>query len=965
MKAEMLEMQKNKKIDFKQFDLIMHMDKFDKEKQLLNPQKWDILLDTIIFNMKSNDDKIKRLRKLKRIILKALDDNKYRKIRLNTKAAFKNIILVDGAMMFLQFTGFKHDTSNNTIQFATDNVLITYIALNALTGKIPMLLKIKQLQNTWQQMTDIMSIHPSFTNSMETVAKLSSMNLYLYYENYIEIFVKVVKIKKQLNQLNQRQQRYAPLKLLQELGLDLGLGILVAQSLSKRLLLYLVSVYKQIIEIEAEKQKQDEILEEKFPCYENEAIHNPYCLGDWLQIHDKLTDTWKTGIVINKTANWIVIHFDGFSKKYDEQIHVKYTKMRRMIFVEHNLIHEQVTPNMQASSENELLDCISTILFTVKNVNIRTKIMSNINEIENVQIILKAFYLLIWLEYLNNNIDEVLVHQIMKICQETKQEILFHEQGVHLMVSFLIEDKLIFDRINNLTNKLETIKCLMAKGSLGTLLLLHRHDIVASELPLISKFLNDVHDINVMDEYLRNHKDINIRNIKDDILQLQLLSAFLINMQDINVMCELLCNYKDINITNVKEMICVEFSHNKIDTEGMMQQLMGFYHKDVDKLEINLLTEYLINVNDAYLLANVLKNIETMEVNMTEFFSKIWLELIDNNIDKLSILKLQNLCRQTGQLVQNCGKILLEQSVNGILNAIPQEIKHIQWRKHIQKYIATNFPKRKTQIEAREQQDNFETSAKFGKFLNIMQKYDEIINNQSQLETSEENINLRKLFKLMNSTLNISNMMDIFFQLKNSGHNLMHYEFQQIERFYCVSNNCKILDAMVQTRQKRSRLRLTNRRRNIKDEEFEEFSMMELLDFIHIRLFHKEEQYRQILPNRAGQTETYIKQEGILLKDDLKAISWFCNENEYDSEALFDDIFVGPDEQSNAYLFYQCNLKNDMNQYHLLKHKLSKYKIEPFIYLFKDEINYNFEYDVKEDQTKKHYLLIDKDSTTQ
>ncbi|ETO08763.1 hypothetical protein RFI_28626 [Reticulomyxa filosa] len=55
---------------------------------------------------------------------------------------------------------------------------------------------------------------------------------------------------------------------------------------------------------------------------ENEVIDNKYAIGDWLEVQDLQSSRWIPGNVIDKENNWIVVHFDGFSRKFDQKLHV-------------------------------------------------------------------------------------------------------------------------------------------------------------------------------------------------------------------------------------------------------------------------------------------------------------------------------------------------------------------------------------------------------------------------------------------------------------------------------------------------------------------------------------------------------------------------------------------------------------------------------------------------------------------
>ncbi|ETO21090.1 hypothetical protein RFI_16114, partial [Reticulomyxa filosa] len=72
-----------------------------------------------------------------------------------------------------------------------------------------------------------------------------------------------------------------------------------------------------------------QIRAQKFFKVENEVIDNKYVIGDWLEVQDVRSEQWFPGTVIDKENNWIVVHYDGFSSKYDQSLHV--VKMKQWL----------------------------------------------------------------------------------------------------------------------------------------------------------------------------------------------------------------------------------------------------------------------------------------------------------------------------------------------------------------------------------------------------------------------------------------------------------------------------------------------------------------------------------------------------------------------------------------------------------------------------------------------------------
>eukprot|EP01084_Bolivina_argentea_P177457 306867_1 len=65
--------------------------------------------------------------------------------------------------------------------------------------------------------------------------------------------------------------------------------------------------------------------EHKLSCddiSQNEEIHNPYMIGDKLEVYITQQNKWLSCVIIEKKDYWIVVHYDGYSSKHDEQIHI-------------------------------------------------------------------------------------------------------------------------------------------------------------------------------------------------------------------------------------------------------------------------------------------------------------------------------------------------------------------------------------------------------------------------------------------------------------------------------------------------------------------------------------------------------------------------------------------------------------------------------------------------------------------
>eukprot|EP01084_Bolivina_argentea_P055210 101225_1 len=307
----------------------------------------------------------------------------------------------------------------------------------------------------------------------------------------------------------------------------------------------------------------------------------------------------------------------------------------------------------------------------------------------------------------------------------------------------------------------------------------------------------------------------------------------------------------------------------------------------------------------------------------------------------MSIIKLKKFCEQM-KPQQNSGKLLLEHEANGFLvhflDTIPDDIKCIEWSNYIQQYFSRNFFKNKGEaIWVTEKQMNTEMKVEI--FLKIMSQFDEIVNKFDMSIDDITNIeetqsSLKKLFNLIDEEFNMSQIMDTVFNLKQQKTYL-----DKIKQSYeCKHKQCNILESIVIRRKNGIQTHKVNINTNSElSFNLQEVCMKELLESVHIRLFHPQEHYRNRLPNRAGTdvSELVIEiendkqsQNAVLFQDALgqnSTFEWlrlFCEMNEYDSEALYYDIFLDQDEQSNVH--QHCT---KIDHYTLLKERLSIYKI--------------------------------------
>eukprot|EP01084_Bolivina_argentea_P298572 514557_1 len=391
------------------------------------------------------------------------------------------------------------------------------------------------------------------------------------------------------------------------------------------------------------------------------------------------------------------------------------------------------------------------------------------------------------------------------------------------------------------------------------------------------------------------------------------------------------------NLSNTKHLITVQ----------LLTNLLMLYRKnDAEESDIKWLSNYVINLKDLNILTQMLFRIQTIKLNMKEIFCLIWLKFINSNIDKMSIIKLRHKYKQ--KQISEVGKRLLEYASNNILNKLPRDIKLIEWQKYIEQYVYNNLLKDKTEILLNELETQMTTTPEIQTFLRIMHLYESIFdeqNNETELELTYNQktatSSVQNVFDAINKECNMSELMDTFLDLQDGN---IEYKNKIKNDNQCkFQHECKILDSVFKTRKYGLRSRIPNpiQQKNVYFDtklSLEECCMLDVLDFMHIRLFHKEEHYRNTLPNRAGigkSFETTMDGINLFFKDtvdtdnNLISLALFCEQNAYDSEAIYDDIFPDQDGQSNIYWFFQHNMKDKMKEYEFLKNKLSNYTINP------------------------------------
>eukprot|EP01084_Bolivina_argentea_P311345 538911_1 len=338
----------------------------------------------------------------------------------------------------------------------------------------------------------------------------------------------------------------------------------------------------------------------------------------------------------------------------------------------------------------------------------------------------------------------------------------------------------------------------------------------------------------------------------------------------------------------------------------------------------------------------------------------LWLTFINENIDRMSILKIRKLCTDVavkdGELP---GKILLDYKKNDILNHIPQDIKDIQWTRYVEKYRQNeNMYFSVLQTKQQEFSNEIWTTQtdkqRLESFVNIMSEYNSIINNSNQTQdVSKEPQDLQlkmhklqNLFRKIEKTLNLSQLMDTWYDIQHG--NIKDSEKLKREHQCKLEQYCNMLNIDTDRRNNRSMIIATNwNRKYVANNRLnlslsiEDLTKTELLNTIHIKLFHQVDAGRRFSLNRRRMLISSIEiqdhhlfQDRIRCRNDLNFLYLCCKQEEYDTEAIYDDLFPHNDGQSNIYSL----MKHDIEKYYILKQDISKYIINP---LDKEAMNRN------------------------
>eukprot|EP01084_Bolivina_argentea_P115260 204988_1 len=381
--------------------------------------------------------------------------------------------------------------------------------------------------------------------------------------------------------------------------------------------------------------------------------------------------------------------------------------------------------------------------------------------------------------------------------------------------------------------------------------------------------------------------------------------------------------------------------------DHLMHQLLDpEKHSDIYYI-LNLL---LVNKEN---LASILFNINSGTVESLDY--KIWLELINNdNVDKTSIIKLRKFFQKSQyENIQTAGKALLKYPTNNILHALVDDIKCIEWHKHIKDGVNSYFFQQNAKNV--QSQRSIDDEEQLQTFLGIMCQYDKIVNfeksneekdieeKKSKKQTSGdeiENINtLSDVFNFIDSKFNMSKIMDVVIDIQSR--NIKNCIQIKKQNKCSLGNNCNIFYNIRKTRQHRLLSRALKSEQQYEKQnnhmKLEDFTKMELLNLAHVRLFHKQQGNERILSERRDIVASQLEFEKEILFMDkvhmknnkLMSFRSYCLQEEYETEGIYDDMFPDNDDQSNIYQHFCNNLPNEINEYYALKKFLFNYTINP------------------------------------
>eukprot|EP01084_Bolivina_argentea_P044568 81998_1 len=298
----------------------------------------------------------------------------------------------------------------------------------------------------------------------------------------------------------------------------------------------------------------------------------------------------------------------------------------------------------------------------------------------------------------------------------------------------------------------------------------------------------------------------------------------------------------------------------------------------------------------------------------------IWTEFMNDNVDEMSILKLQKVCKDFDEH-QSSGHVVLNYQGNNIFQKIPSDIQHIKWKecinrfKHQQLNGPVQYQIYNDEIDQKHvDHDHDVTQPEIQLFLDIMQRYSKIVNNNNKDAMQK----IKLLLQEIKRTLNMSRMMDVLFTIRSSDQTAEQCQMKSdcsVFKYYALQRRTNTLTSTTGALS------------------IEERASTELLDTIHTHLYHSDMERSQRTALRQNVNDIWKEKLPLfmnkLIDSDLKLLYLYCMEQEYDSDAFYDDVFPDNDGQSNIYHFCRQQLHKFINNYYTLKAYLSNHMIQP------------------------------------
>eukprot|EP01083_Nonionella_stella_P284578 968835_1 len=257
----------------------------------------------------------------------------------------------------------------------------------------------------------------------------------------------------------------------------------------------------------------------------------------------------------------------------------------------------------------------------------------------------------------------------------------------------------------------------------------------------------------------------------------------------------------------------------------------------------------------------------------------------------MSIINLRRICCELKTQIP--GQILLHHPPGDILMKVPQDIvKHFDVERYINKYMMPQDIVL-TDVEKTEKD-------KVQMFIDIMYKYDHIMNENQTKQDAFDIDKLYELFGIIHEEMGMSQLMDVLFDIKNK-------KIKDIDAFtsnyacQATQNRCNIRNN--NTDRRRERTIRSRYARYYKGMSLDDCNTMDMLDMIHMKVFHPQNNDQRIEERKAKDIVDEEVESNHLFKDrldhdiDLRPFKLFCDSNAYDSEAIYHDVVLC---QSNA-----------------------------------------------------------------